>query len=63
MIAGDMVDCLANYFGLNDDGELTRYFCYHILGGPGPTPESGVASIDRTVTSAQFTLTADPAPA
>lgn len=45
MIAGEIVDCLANYFGFNDEGELTRYFCYHILGGPGPTPEGGVASI------------------
>ncbi len=45
MIAGEMVDCLANYFGFNDEGELTRYFCYHILGGPGPTPGAGVASI------------------
>ena len=45
MIAGEMVDCLANYSGFNDEGEPTRYFCYHILGGPGPTPEAGVASI------------------
>jgi len=45
MIAGEMVDCLANYFGLNEEGQPTRYFCYHILGGPGPTPEAGVASI------------------
>jgi hypothetical protein len=45
MIAEEMVDCLANYFGFNDEGEPTRYFCYHILGGPGPTPEGGVASI------------------
>jgi hypothetical protein len=45
MIAGEIVDCLVNYFGFNDEGELTRYFCYHILGGPGPTLEGGVASI------------------
>jgi hypothetical protein len=45
MIAGEMVDCLANYFGFNDEGEPTRYFCYHILGGPGPKPGAGVASI------------------
>lgn len=45
MIAGEIVDCLVNYFGLNDERELTRYFCYHIVGGPGPTPEGGVASI------------------
>ena len=45
MIAGEIVDCLANYFGFNDEGELTRHFCYHVLGGPGPTPGGGVASI------------------
>ena len=45
MIAGEIVDCLASYFGLSDDGEPNRYFCYHVIGGPGPTPGSGVASI------------------
>lgn len=45
MNTGEMVDCLVNYFGFNDEGELNRYFCYHILGGPGPTPAGGVASI------------------
>jgi len=45
MNAGEMVDCLVNYFGFNEEGELTRYFCYHILGGPGPTPGGGAASI------------------
>src|SRR6516225_4858023 len=43
-----MLDCLVNYFGLDEDGRPTdwRYFCYHILAGPGPTPGSGVAAIE-----------------
>ena len=42
-----MLDCLVNYFGLNEDGGdvLRRYFCYHIVAGPGPTEEAGVAFI------------------
>jgi hypothetical protein len=42
-----MLDCLVNYFGLdeNDRPGLRRYFSYHILAGPGPTSESGVAWI------------------
>jgi hypothetical protein len=42
-----MLDCLVNYFGLdeNEQAEVRRYFCYHILAGPGPTAGSGVASI------------------
>jgi len=40
-------DCLVSYFGLDERQEpnLRRYYCYHIVGGPGPTAESGVASI------------------
>lgn len=45
MIADEIVDCLASYFGFGDDGELSRYFCYHVIGGPGPTPGAGVASV------------------
>ena len=45
MIVGEIVDCLASYFGFGDDGEPNRYFCYHVVGGPGPTPDGGVASI------------------
>ncbi len=45
MNAEEMVDCMANYFGFDDEGELNRYFCYHVIGGPGPRPGSGVASI------------------
>jgi hypothetical protein len=43
----EIVDCLVNYFSLNagENGVPRRYFSYHIVGGPGPTPGSGVASI------------------
>jgi hypothetical protein len=42
-----MLDCLVNYFGLdeNDQPGFRRYFCYHVIGGPGPTEEDGVATI------------------
>jgi hypothetical protein len=42
-----ILDCLVSYFGLDEDGRPTyrRYFCYHIVAGPGPTAGSGVASI------------------
>jgi hypothetical protein len=42
-----MLDCVVNYFGLNGDGEAApkRYFSYHVIAGPGPTPEAGTASI------------------
>ena len=42
-----LLDCLVSYFGLDEDDRpaLRRYFCYHILAGPGPTKGSGVASI------------------
>jgi hypothetical protein len=36
-----------SYFGL-DEAErpgVGRYFCYHIIAGPGPTTGAGVASI------------------
>jgi len=45
MITDELVDCLTSYFGFGDDGELNRYFCYHVIGGPGPTLGSGVASV------------------
>jgi hypothetical protein len=45
MISGEIVDCLVSYFGFGDDGGLTRYFCYHLIGGPGPTHDGGVASV------------------
>jgi len=42
-----MLDCLVSYFGLDENKRpgLQRYFCYHIVAGPGPTPGAGVASI------------------
>jgi hypothetical protein len=43
----EMFDCLVNYFSLNtdDEGMPRRYFSYHVVGGPGPTDDSGVAVV------------------
>jgi hypothetical protein len=42
-----MLDCLVSYFGLDEDDQpvVWRYFCYHIVAGPGPTKGAGFASI------------------
>ena len=42
-----LLDCLVSYFGLDEDERPTyrRYYCYHIVAGPGPTAGAGVASI------------------
>ena len=42
-----MLDCLLSYFGLDEHDRpgFRRYFCYHILAGPGPTEDAGVAVI------------------
>jgi hypothetical protein len=42
-----ILDCLVNYFGLDEDERPTyqRYFCYHVVAGTGPTVGSGVATI------------------
>src|SRR6267142_1486876 len=42
-----MLDCLVSYFGLDEDERagVQRYYCYHIIAGPGPTTGAGVASI------------------
>jgi hypothetical protein len=42
-----IVDCLVSYFALdeNDRPGYQRYFCYHIVAGPGTTAGSGVAVI------------------
>jgi hypothetical protein len=42
-----ILDCCVNYFGLDENERpgYRRYFCYHILAGPGPTAGAGVASI------------------
>jgi hypothetical protein len=43
----DVLDCLVTYFGLNESERpgYRRYFCYHILAGPGATAGAGVASV------------------
>jgi hypothetical protein len=42
-----VLDCLVNFFGLDENEQpgYQRYFSYHLFAGPGPTPGSGVASI------------------
>jgi hypothetical protein len=42
-----MLDCLVSYFGLDEAerADVRRYFCYHIVAGPGPTTGAGAASI------------------
>jgi hypothetical protein len=44
---GRILDCLVSYFGLDEDERpgYGRYFCYHVLAGPGPTAGAGVAAI------------------
>jgi hypothetical protein len=48
-----ILDCLVNYFGLDEEERPTyrRYFCYHIFAGPGATRGSGVASITTLAVS------------
>ena len=43
----EMLDCLVSYFSedTNAEGMPRRYLSYHLLAGPGPSPEGGVASI------------------
>jgi hypothetical protein len=43
----EIMDCLVNYFSFDagEDGMPRRYYSYHIVAGPGPNPDSGVASI------------------
>jgi hypothetical protein len=42
-----MLDCLVNYFGLDEDGRpgYRRYFCYHVVAGPGPAADAGLALV------------------
>jgi rhodanese-related sulfurtransferase len=42
-----LLDCLVNYFSHTEDGEgmPSRYFVYHVVGGPGATAGSGVAVV------------------
>ena len=43
----EMFDCLVSFFSAdaNAEGMPRRYLAYHIVAGPGPLPEGGVASI------------------
>ena len=43
----EMLDCLVNYFSAdtNAEGMPRRYLSYHVVAGPGPSAEGGVASI------------------
>ena len=43
----EIMDCLVNYssFDAGEDAMPRRYFSYHIVAGPGPTTDSGVATI------------------
>jgi hypothetical protein len=43
----EIMDCLVNYFSpdAGEEGIPRRYFSYHIVAGPGPTPDSGTATI------------------
>jgi hypothetical protein len=43
----EMMDCLVNYFSIHADAEGIpyRFFSYHVVGGPGPTEDEGVATI------------------
>jgi rhodanese-related sulfurtransferase len=42
-----LLDCLVNYFSYAEDGEgmPSRYFVYHVVGGPGATAGAGVAVV------------------
>jgi hypothetical protein len=48
-----LLDCLVSYFGLDDEERPTyrRYFCYHVIAGPGPTEGAGVATITTVAIS------------
>ena len=43
----EILDCFVNYFSedANAEGLPRRYLSYHVVAGPGPSPEGGVASI------------------
>ena len=48
----EMLDCLVSYFSedANADGLPHRYLAYHVVAGPGPIPDGGVASISARTT-------------
>ena len=43
----EILACFVNFFSedANADGLPRRYLSYHVVAGPGPSPDSGVASI------------------
>ena len=43
----EILDCLVNFFSedANAEGMPRRYLSYHVVAGPGPSPEGGIASI------------------
>jgi hypothetical protein len=43
----EMFDCLVCFFSedANAEGMPRRYLAYHVVAGPGPSPEGGVASV------------------
>ena len=43
----EILECLVSYFSEDTDagGMPHRYLAYHVVAGPGPTTEGGVASI------------------
>jgi hypothetical protein len=43
----EMLDCLVTYFSedTNAEGTPRRYLSYHVVAGPGPSPEGGIGSI------------------
>jgi hypothetical protein len=43
----ELMDCMVNYFSLNNNGagEPRRFYSYLVVAGPGPTDEAGVATI------------------
>ena len=43
----EILECFVNFFSddTNDEGMPRRYLSYHVVAGPGPSPESGVAGI------------------
>ena len=51
-----MLNCLVSYFGLDESERpgYQRYFCYHVLAGPGPTANAGIASIRTLATREEY---------
>jgi hypothetical protein len=43
----EMLDCLVSFCSeeANAEGMPRRYLAYHVVAGPGPSPDGGVASI------------------